>query len=174
MAVVILGFFAPVWFNWSLAERPDSWEIPLLAGVVLSVVVTIVGLLLAKRHWHGDSALHDPNAMSGYNRLLLIEVAAAVFGALLLIVAGKPGYIASWVALVVGAHFWPLSRLLQDTPYIALGAAPVVTALIGLGIAFVTSLADSTVVGAGTGTAMLLFAVNNAIATTRSSPGEHA
>jgi hypothetical protein len=112
--------------------------------------------------------------MARYNRLCLIEIAACVTGAFLLIVVGQARYIASWIALVVGAHFWPMSRLLRDASYIALGLALIVIALAGLGVALLTSAADSALVGAGSGTAMLIVALNEAAIAMRSTPDEHA
>jgi hypothetical protein len=158
MSALILGFFASCWFGWAQERPPPSWRAPLIAGACLSLAVAGAGAVLAWRAWSGPSALSAPGAMRQYGIAVGVEFALAAAGAAALSLRGLQAYVAPWICLVVGVHFWPLAPLLQDRGLIGLGAVLVVIAVVGLFAGRLTGLAPSSVTGAGAGSALLVYA----------------
>ena len=78
MTALILGFFASSWFGWAQERPPAAWRSPLIAGAVLSIVVAVVGAVLAWRNWSAaGSALSEPGAMRRYGIIVGVEFGVA-------------------------------------------------------------------------------------------------
>jgi hypothetical protein len=110
MSALILGFFASSWFGWAQERPPPRWRPPLAVGAVLSLIVAVVGAVYAWRNWSGGSALSEPGAMRQYGIIVGVEFGVAAAGAVVLALRGHGEYVAVWVCLVVGGHFWPMAR----------------------------------------------------------------
>lgn len=154
MTALILGFFASCWFGWA-QERPlEAWRPLLITGMVLSLAVSATGAVFAWRHWSGDSALSEPGAMRQYG--IILGVAAA--GAAAIILLGGSEYVAPWICLVVGAHFFPMARVLKSPPLFVLGAALIAVAAAAVLICRGRHLALGAATGAGAGAVLLMYA----------------
>jgi len=158
MTALILGFFASCWFGWAQERPPAAWRAPLIGGAVLSLVVAAVGGVFAWQNWSGASALGEPDALRQYGILVGIEFGIAALGAAVLVLRGQARYLAPWICLVVGVHFWPLAPVLNNPLLIALGAVLVAVAVAGMVSARRTDVAPSAVAGAGAGVALLAAA----------------
>lgn len=73
-------------------------------------------------------------------------------------------YLAPWICLVVGVHFWPLSPVLRDRSFVGLGALLVTIAAAAVLASQRTNLAPSAVTGAGAGVVLFGFAAQSAVA----------
>jgi hypothetical protein len=158
MSALILGFFASSWFGWAQEKPPSGWRSPLMVGAVLSLIVAVLGAVYAWRNWSGGSALSEPGAMRQYGIIVGVEFGVAAAGAATIGLWGHSEYIAAWVCLVVGVHFWPMAPVLKSPPLIALGALLVAVAVVAVLVSRRTGAAPSAITGAGAGTALLGFA----------------
>lgn len=90
----------------------------------------------------------------------------AGIGAAVLAVAGQAEFIAAWVCLVVGAHFFPLRRVFPGIGMAGLALAISVVGVAAAVVALVTPVLPSSVTGLGAGAclaghaATLLIAVH--------------
>jgi hypothetical protein len=157
MSALILGFFASSWFGWAQAEPPSGWVTALNVGSIISVVVAVLGALLAWRSWQDGSALNAPDAMRRYGIIVGIEVAAGALGAVIVTLLNAD-LVAPWICLVVGVHMWPLASVFEAPALRILAGVLVVVAVLAVVVAGVTDVAASAVTGAGAGLALLVFA----------------
>jgi hypothetical protein len=110
-AVIIEAFFALAWFSWG-QDRPPAWESILLdIGAILAVLVTVGGIVIARRARHEPSPLSEPAAGKRYGIIVGTEFASIGIGAAIIGATGHSDFIAAWVCLVVGVHFVPLDRV---------------------------------------------------------------
>jgi len=158
MSALILGFFASCWFGWAQEKPPPVWRSLLIVGAVLSLIVAVVGAVYAWRNWSGGSALGEPGAMRRYGIIVGVEFAIAAVGAAVIALCGGGEYIAAWVCLVVGVHFWPMAPVLKSPSLIALGALLTGVAVVAVLVSRTTAVATSAITGAGAGLALLGFA----------------
>jgi hypothetical protein len=165
MTALIFGFFASVWFGWA-QERPPppGWRPLLIAGAVASLVVAVVGGLLAWRNWSGVSALGEPGSMRRYGIIVGVEFGLAAAGAIAVALWGRREYVAPWVCLVVGVHFGPLAPVLNNPSLVVLGVVLTGVAVAAVVVARRTGLASSAITGAGAGVALLGYAAWGAVA----------
>jgi hypothetical protein len=155
---VVFGFFASSWFGWAQEAPPRSWRPLLGAGSVLSLLTAAAGGLLAWRHW-SDGTAFDAATSRTFGIVVGIEFAAAALGAGLLALRGRRAMIAPWVALVVGAHLFPVAAIL-GYPLIHLVALLVtLVALMAPRVAGTRGLPPSAVVGVGAGGVLLVGAL---------------
>jgi hypothetical protein len=164
MTALFFGFFASVWLGWAQERPPPAWRRPLIAGAVLSLAVAVVGGLSAWQNWSGASALSEPGAMRRYGIIVGVEFGLAALGAVAIAVWGRREYLAPWVCLVVGVHFWPLAPVLDNPSLVVLGALFTGIAATAVLIARRSALASSAIVGAGAGVALLGYAAWGAVA----------
>jgi hypothetical protein len=165
MTALILGFFASSWFGWAQERPPAAWRTPLIVGALLSIVVAVAGAVLAWRNWSAaGSALSEPGAMRRYGIIVGVEFGVAAAGAAGIAVWGRSEYIAPWICLVVGVHFFPMAPVLKDPSLVALGVLLVAIAVAAVVVSRRTELAPSAVTGAGAGIALLGYATWGAIA----------
>jgi hypothetical protein len=155
----ILGFFGAGWFGWGGSEATDAVGTALGVGGGIAVVVTLAGVWLSWRTRHGPSAIaDDPAGRRRYGIVVGIEVVACAVGAFALGLTGAPEWIPVWICAVVGAHFFPLVSALHDPWLRPLGAAMLLVAAAGAVTEAATDVAASTVVGAGAGVALTVYA----------------
>jgi hypothetical protein len=163
MFALILGFFASSWFGWAQERPPPAWRSPLIVGAVLSLVVAVVGAVFAWRNWSGGSALSEPGAMRQYGIIVGMEFGIAAVGAAGIALWRRPEYLAAWICLVVGVHFWPLAPVLKSPSLIVLGALLTVVAVAAVLVSRRTGVAPSAITGVGAGVALLGFAIWGAV-----------
>jgi hypothetical protein len=157
-AVAIEGFFALAWLSWG-QEQPPAWvSIVLDIGAILAVLVTVGGILLARRARHEPSPLSEPGAGKRYRIIVATEFASIGIGAAILGATGQPDFIAAWICLVVGVHFVPLDRVFPGIGMAGLGAAVVCVAVAAFIVGASTSTLPSTVAGLGAGACLLSHA----------------
>jgi hypothetical protein len=158
MTALIVGFFASSWFGWAQERPPAAWRSPLIAGAVLSFFVAVVGAVFAWRGWSGGSALSEPGAMRHYGIILGVEFGVAAAGAAGIALRGRPEYIAPWICLVVGVHFWPMATVLKSPPLNVLGGVLTAVAVVAVLVSRRTGLAPSAITGVGAGVTLLSYA----------------
>ena len=103
--------------------------------------------------------MHDPAVRRAYWRIVGTEVATCLLGVVVLGVAGQTGFLAAWILLVVGVHFLPLGRVFRITELYAAGIVVSVIAVAAAITGAATSVAPSTVAGAGGGLVCLIAAL---------------
>jgi hypothetical protein len=96
--------------------------------------------------------------MRRYALIVGTEFGVAGVGAAAIAVAGHAGYLAPWICLVVGVHFWPMAPVLQNRSLVVLGALLVAVAVMAVLLSGRSALAPSAVTGVGAGVALLGFA----------------
>jgi hypothetical protein len=164
MTALILGFFASSWFGWAQERPPASWRRPLIAGAVLCMAVAVAGGVLAVQNWSEASALDRPGAMRQFGIIVGIEFGVAALGAIVLALRGHSAFMAPWICLVVGVHFWPLAPVLDNPLLVVLGVALTAVAVAAVLVSRRTNLAPSAIAGAGAGVALFSVAVVGLVA----------
>jgi hypothetical protein len=164
MTALILGFFASIWFGWAHEGPPPAWRKFLTAGAVLSLMVAVVGAVLAWQNWSGASALGEPGAMRRYGIFVGVEFGIAALGAAVFIRRGHTRYLAPWICLVVGVHFFPIAPVLENPLLVVLGAVLTAIAVTAVLVSRRTNLAPSAIAGAGAGVALFSVAVVGLVA----------
>jgi hypothetical protein len=96
--------------------------------------------------------------MRQYGIIVGVEFGAAAVGAAVISLCGRGEYIAAWVCLVVGVHFWPMAPVLKSPSLVALGVLLAVVAVAAVVVSRRTGVVPSAVTGAGAGAALLGFA----------------
>lgn len=158
MTALILGFFASSWFGWAQESPPTGWSIWLGVGSGLSLAVAAIGGVLAWRHWSDGSLLSEPGAMRRYGIIVGIEFVVCLIGALALLASGHGRYVAVWIAVAVGIHFWPMVPLFDNVVLIPLGVALLIAGVIGLVFGLRGSIMPSAITGTISGCALLIAA----------------
>jgi hypothetical protein len=164
MTALILGFFASSWFGWAQERPPAAWRPVLIAGAVLSLVVAVVGAVFAWRNWSDGSVLSEPGAMRRYGIIVGVEFGVAAAGAVGIALWGRRQYLAPWICLVVGVHFFPMAPVLKSPFLIVLGAVLAAVAIAAVAVSRRTGLLPSAVTGLGAGVALLGLAAWSAVA----------
>ncbi|CAL9545716.1 hypothetical protein SUDANB121_04350 [Nocardiopsis dassonvillei] len=160
MTTAVLGFFAAAWFGWA-QERPPGGPATrwLGGGSALGVLLAVAGGVLSWLHWDTGSVLGEGSAMALYLIVLGVEFGAALLGVLVLLAMGRSEYLAPWVCLVVGVHFFPMAPILENPLLYPLGAWLTLWPFLAVRWANRRDLAYSYTTGAGAGPALLLFAL---------------
>ena len=156
LSALILGLFAAAWFGWAHGGTPDSWA---LALNVASIVCVLVAAFAAVRVWRGrrnGGNRNDPGVNRRYGIVVGISYAVLGVGTAVLSVTGHPEFIASWVAFVVGVHFWALVSVLSDRSLIPLGIVVVAVAIGAVVLDLTTSASAIGITAVGTGVALLV------------------
>lgn len=154
----VFGFFAMSWFGWAQERPPASWTWPLRIGSILAGLTAIGGGLLLWRHWH-DGSVIDERTGPLFGIVVGIEFAAAGLGSAVLAIREHAKLISSWIAFVVGVHLFPVAAIL-DIPALHIPAALIsVASIAAVRIARSVSITPSAVVGAMTGSILLISAV---------------
>lgn len=150
-AAAVEGFFALAWFGWGQAG-PPAWEsVALGVGSGVSVVILVIAILSILASRDQPSPVSGPDEGKRFGILVGIEFGLAGLGAVALAVAGQVQFIAAWVCLVVGVHFFPLRRVF---PGIGMAGLAVAISFVGVAAAVVgaaTPVLPSSVTGLGAG-----------------------
>jgi hypothetical protein len=152
---VVEGGFAAGWFGWGQAAPPSWLAVPLAVGSILSVLVAVAGIVVTARSHARRTAVNDRTVRRRFRIIVLVEFALAGIGAAVLAAAGRATWIPAWVCLVVGVHFFPLSRALGNRSLARAGALLTGVAATALVVGMATRVAPSTVTGAGAGLCFL-------------------
>ena len=163
MTTAVLSFFASAWFGWAQERPPVSWRTPLVVGSVLSVALTVTGGLLAWLNWGSGSVLNDDAAFRTYLIIVGIEFGIAAIGSVVLLVRRRSQYLAPWICLVVGVHFYPMAPVLENAGLYVLATVLTAVALLAVPAANRRGQTISAVTGAGAGAALLLFGACTAV-----------
>lgn len=131
------------------ALRP-AWRPGLIAGAVVSLLVAAVGGVYAWRNWSDASALGAPGAMRRYGIIVGVEFAVAGAGAAALSLRRDrryARYLAPWICLVVGVHFWSLAPVLANPLLYPLGTVLTLIAVAAVLASRRTEVAPSAMTG---------------------------
>lgn len=158
IAAAIEGVFAALWFTWA-GPVSGGLAAALRAGAVLALLTAGVGALVAWRHCHQPTALHDPDTRRRVRRIAAVEFGALAVGAVILGATGQGRWVPVWALAVVGAHFVPLSRAVGNRLMRLLGLLLIGTTTAGLGIGLATPLAPALVAGPSAGAGLVVMAV---------------
>jgi len=160
ITALVLSVAAMAWFGWGQAQPPSGWSPALTAGSIISIAVALLsGAVSWRRRRHEEASMHDPAVRRAYWRIVGTEVATCLLGVVVLGVAGQTGFLAAWILLVVGVHFLPLGRVFRITELYAAGIVVSVIAVAAAITGAATSVAPSTVAGAGGGLVCLIAAL---------------
>ena len=154
----VLGFFASAWFGWAQDSPPQAWRWALVAGSIVSLVISAAGVLLTWQRWSDPTALTE-HASRTFGIVVGIEFALAGLGAGVLAAVGKADVIAAWVAFVVGVHLFPLAVLFKYPLLHSTAALITVVGIAAVPVARSLSLAVSAVTGVGCGVVLLATAM---------------
>lgn len=163
MYAAIFGFFGMIWFGWAQENPPKSWRLPLgvMAGVCFLIACT--GGYLAFKHWGDTSVFNTSGVAQQFGIIAGVEFASALIGVGILYWLRKQEFISSWIAFIVGLHFWPLAWIFQDKAFYALAVLVVLASVASIFIAKRTDLTVATLTGVGTGGVLLIFAIRGLI-----------
>jgi hypothetical protein len=128
IGIAILSVMTGIWAGWSVhASHLGQWA---YVGAVIIALVPIV--LMVKRRL----GVRTKDEARRIGRLVglasFAEVVAIVIGIQVLAHAGRPDFIVSLIAVVVGLHFLPLARWIPMPKYYVSGLALVIAACIGV------------------------------------------
>jgi hypothetical protein len=159
MTALVLGFFAISWFGWGQAAASGAFSAALAVGSLAAAVAAVLGAIQAFRSSSSESALNDRDPWRRFGIVVGIEFAVAGLGAGVLGATGAADYIPVWICAVVGLHFFPLASVFGDPVLPWLGAAVTTVAGVALLAGMFAGVPSSSVTGAGTGLALLTFAI---------------
>lgn len=158
----IFGFFAASWFGWAQEKPPAGWRYALIGGSIVSLLIAIAGGILTWQNWSTGTAF-TPETGRTFGLVVGLEFLIAGIGAGVLAAMRKGHRIAPWVALVVGAHFFPLARLIQYPLLIAVAVIVILVALVATPLARSQSIAVSAFTGLATGIVLLAAAISSLV-----------
>ena len=157
VTVVVDGFFAFVWFGRGQAAAPSWLVIPLAVGTVLSALLAVIGVVVAKRSTGPLPAMTDPAVRRRYGIIVGLEFGLFGAGAAALGVTGHYQWVPVRICFGVGVHFFPLASTLQNPTLRPLGVLLIAVAAAALVVGLVSAVAPSTVTGLGAGLCLLAF-----------------
>ena len=136
---LIYGIFGIAWAEWGASGLSGGVaEAFRIVGIVVGVVVIARSVRLRRSLPTGSPTMF---ASSTYWWVVALEVAALIGGNAALGVTGHGGYVAAWVAFVVGAHFMAFGRFFHGGFY-RLGTAILLGALAGTAVGLTGGGAD--------------------------------
>ncbi|WP_308635835.1 hypothetical protein [Paenibacillus silvisoli] len=159
MYAAVFGLFSFVWFGWA-QEKPRSswrWAIGLATGCAL--LVCLLGVYLSVTHWDSPSALDRDGAYRNYLITFYAEVVLAGAGSFVLTRMKRKGYIAPWIAFVVGIHFISLVSVFDDPSLWILAALMVAVSIAAVYVSPKLQVAYSAITGIGAGIVLFGFAL---------------
>lgn len=151
VTIVVEGFFAFAWFGWGQAAPPRSLVLPLAIGAGLGAVLVTLGLVTTFRSGGRLLAASDPVVRRRYGITVGVEVGLILAGALTLGLTGESWWLPAWVCGVVGVHFLPMARVLQNPSLRPLGVILAAVAVLALVSGLGALTAPSTVTGSARG-----------------------
>ena len=159
ITVSIFGFFAFVWFGWA-QERPPSQRTRwwLAGGAVAGLLLSVFGGIRTGAA-EDDPSLYEGGAMGLFYIVVGLEFGLAALGAIILVIVRRQEFIAPWICLVVGVHFFPLAPLLDNAALYVLAALLTVWPFVAVRVAQRRDLSTSFMTGVGAGSCLLFFAL---------------
>ncbi|WP_433832466.1 hypothetical protein ACQP2E_16210 [Actinoplanes sp. CA-015351] len=117
----------------------------------------------ASRH-SSAGTVFDEDTSRTFGIVVGVEFAAAAAGAVVLAVLRRRELTSAWIGFVVGVHLFPVAAII-GYPFIYLvGVLVTIVSLVGVPIARARNVAPSAIVGAGSGTFLLVGAIFSAVA----------
>lgn len=160
---LIFGVAAFVWFGWGQEDPPRAWRVILAVGAGLGVILAVVGGVLVYQNWGAETALGVGDGYRTFGIICGVEFGLAAVGAAILGITKHPAWISTWISFVVGVHFIPLAFVFDDFGLFGLAAAMAITSGVSVYLNRRTGVTPSAVVGLGSGTSLMLFAVRAAV-----------
>lgn len=157
-AAIVEGFFAALWFSWGASDEdlPGWFGAACLAGALVALSIAALAVVVQVRLGARRGVADDHALRHAYRVIVLAEIVVLVIGVVLLSVLGADDYVPAWVAVAVGAHFFPLSTLFGTLRLKALGAVVTSVGVAALVAGLVTDVEPATVAGTGVGLALLV------------------
>ena len=112
---VVEGSFAAGWYGWGQAAAPLWLVVPLAVGSCLGVMAALAGIVVSARSPTRGTVFRDGAVRRRYRAIVGVEFSVAGIGAAALAATGHATWIAAWVCLVVGVHFFPSSHMRWGT-----------------------------------------------------------
>lgn len=159
MYTSIFGMFSFVWFGWAQEKPRKSWRKYIGIASGLSLVVCLIGVYLSVTNWHERTALSNSSVFHNYLIFVFVEFLLAGIGAFLLIRLKKNDYVAPWIVLIVGTHFFWLKNIFNDFSLYILAVLLIGVAIISLWLSKKLNVANSAITGIGAGTVLFSFAI---------------
>lgn len=159
MYAAIFGFFSFAWFGWAQEGPRKSWRKYIGAATTISLLVTIIGVYLSIQNWEEASALTNGGGSTTYITVVIIEFLLLATGGFLLIFMKKSHYVAPWVGVIVGVHFFFLVDVFQDPSLYLLGVIMTAVSLLSPWLAGQLKVANSAITGIGSGTILFCYAL---------------
>jgi hypothetical protein len=157
VTVTVDGFFALVWFGWGQAAAPAWLVVPLAVGTGLAALLAVAGIVVTKRSAGRLPAMSDPAVRRRYSIIVGVEFGLLGAGAAVLGVTGHYQWVAVWICFGVGVHFFPLAAALENPSLRPLGMLLIAVAATALIAGLASTVAPSTITGAGAGLCLLAF-----------------
>lgn len=159
MYAAIFGFFSFAWFGWAQENPRKNWRKYIGAATAISLLVTIVGVYLSIQNWEQTSALTDRDGSSVYITVVIIEFLLLAIGGGFLLINKRSHYVAPWIGIIVGIHFFFLVDVFQDPSLYLLGVIMTMVALLSPWLAKKLNVANSAITGIGSGTILFCYAL---------------
>jgi hypothetical protein len=155
---VIGSTFGLVFVLVNSAPLPSAFRVGLCALAVAMFLVVVAGFITTLR----TADREEDDSVVGFTARFWIIVgveAVLLFGGLAIVRPIEPAAALGWIALVVGAHFFPLSRLWAPgrAQIMAIAIAMTSLGVAGLTVAFTTHNQDAVALLAGVGSGIVLL-----------------
>ncbi|MEV0649236.1 hypothetical protein AB0I28_28670 [Phytomonospora sp. NPDC050363] len=143
---------------WTMIADLGAANMPIgIASLVLTAAC--VGLAIQFGRRPGPRREPAEGWQRTFNRVGLLELAGIAVAAAVLVPTGLAELMPAAVALVVGAHFFPLARVFGQPQYRWTGVGMCLAAGVAL-VLFVANLRNPSMAAAGLGTAVTLWATS--------------
>lgn len=155
---VIGASFGLVFVLVNSAPFPDAVRVVVCILAVAAFLVIVAGFVATLRAT-GREAAGSVVGFTGRYWIIVGVEAVLLFGGLAIVRLIEPAAALGWIALVVGAHFFPLSRLWAPGRAQLMSIAIVMTSLgvVGLILAFTTHNTDAVALVSGVGSGVVLL-----------------
>ncbi|GLZ75903.1 hypothetical protein Afil01_07100 [Actinorhabdospora filicis] len=145
-------------FPWTMIADLGPGNLPVgIASIVLALAAVFCAIRFGSRP--GPARTPAEGWQRTFGRVGLMELAGIAVGVIALNLLGQPSLIPAAVALVVGAHFFPLAKVFGQPQYVWTGAGLCLAALAGA-VLFALGQKDAAMAAAGLGTAATLWATS--------------
>lgn len=163
MYAAIFGFFGFCWFGWAQENPPKSWRLWLGILSGLSLLIAIVGGILAFSNWNSGSNLTGSDDFKLFGAVIFAEILLIALGAVALNWKKRADLIAGWTVFVVGSHFIPLAVLFADNWLNLLAAILIFIPILAWSIAQKTTYKVNTLACILAGATIFTFGVRGLI-----------
>lgn len=167
---VIGGSFGVAFVLANVSSLPPAPAVLLRVLAIAAFAVVVVAFYSTAREWRAAGRSQPVGFTRFYWLVVVIEV-IALLGGLAVLRQLEPAAALGWIALVVGAHFFPLARLWPEgrAQLRAIAASMAALGVLGLVLAF--TMHDAALVavvsGVGSGAVLLGWSLRQAIGTLR-------